>query len=297
MVYCVQGTWVVRNSVVMVRGHMIFLHNRLKRVEGTRGSNPVGVVIILAPYMVVVRKDVGSSPPTTTPLASKCVGRFVGIKMSFPKFDKWGKRVRGFLKIFVASIYHPDDIKENEEFNETLSLLMNLIPNFFEFIGGHNVNANLGVKKQMYKKVIGIYGLEKRNMKGQNLLGLLRENNLRFVNTFFLKHMYTTYRSKFKGKSTHMLDVITCSTSFFKCVSGCGVIPDGVPSDHSAVRMVFLNRYIKFKSDFVENPVINWRGVQRLPELIENLNLNLQFKLKHPHDYTSYNAAILSCAE
>ena len=62
---------------------------------------------------------------------------------------------------------------------------MNLIPKNVEFIGGHNVNANLGVKKQMYKKVIGIYGLEKRNMKGQNLLGLLRENNLRFVNIYF----------------------------------------------------------------------------------------------------------------
>ena len=36
MVYCVQETWVVGNSVVMVRGHMIFLHNRVKRVEGTR---------------------------------------------------------------------------------------------------------------------------------------------------------------------------------------------------------------------------------------------------------------------
>ena len=146
------------------------------------------------------------------------------------------------------------------------------------------MNANLGVKKQMYKKVIGIYGLEKRNMKGQNLLGLLRENNLRFVNTFFLKHMYTTYRSKFKGKSTHMLDVITCSTSFFKCVSDCCLIPNGVRSDHSAVKMVFLDRSIKFKSNFVEHPVIDWKGIQKLPELTKNLNLNLQFKLKHPHD-------------
>ena len=62
---------------------------------------------------------------------------------------------------------------------------MNLIPKCFEFIGGHDVNANLGMKKHMYKKVIGIYGLAKRNMKVRNMLGVLRENNLRFVNIYF----------------------------------------------------------------------------------------------------------------
>ena len=127
------------------------------------------------------------------------------------------------------------------------------------------MNENLGVRKQIYKKGIGIYGLDNRNMKGRNLLGVLRENKPRVVNSFFFKRIYTTYRSKFKGKSPHMLDVITCSTSLFKFVSDCGVIPDGVRSDHSAVRMVLLNRSIKFKSDFVEHPVIDWKGIQRLP--------------------------------
>ena len=59
MVYFVQGTWVVGNSVVMVRGHMIFLHNRVKRVQGTRGRNPGGVAIILSPYVVVAWKEAG----------------------------------------------------------------------------------------------------------------------------------------------------------------------------------------------------------------------------------------------
>ena len=185
------------------------------------------------------------------------------------------------------SIYH----------NEKMSSLMNLIPKNVEFIGGHDVNENLGVRNQIYKKDIGIYGLDNRNTKGRNLLGILREKNLRVVNSFFKKRIYTTYRSKCKGKSPHILDVITCSTSFFKCVSDCGVITEGVWSDHSAGRMVFLNRSIKFKSDFVEQPVIDWKGIQRLPELNENLNLNLQVKLKHPHDYTNFNVAILSCAK
>ena len=94
-----------------------------------------------------------------------------------------------------------------------------------------------------------------------------------------------------------MLDVIICSTSFFKCVSDCGVILDGVWSDQSAVRMVLLNKVIKSKLYFFEHPVIDWKGIQRIPELNENFNLILQFKLRHPHDYTGYTTTILNCAE
>ena len=62
---------------------------------------------------------------------------------------------------------------------------MNLIPKNVGFIGGHDVNAKLGVRNKMYKKVIGIYGLEKRNTKGRNMLEILRNNNLMVVNSFF----------------------------------------------------------------------------------------------------------------
>ena len=125
----------------------MFLHNMVRRVEGIRGSNPGGESIILAPSAVVACKESGLIPPTTTPLTSKFVGRFVGIKMSFPNFDKWSKRVWGFLKIFVASIYHTDDIKVSGEFIETLISLMNLLPKNVESIRGHDMNANLGVRK------------------------------------------------------------------------------------------------------------------------------------------------------
>ena len=62
---------------------------------------------------------------------------------------------------------------------------MNSIPKTVEFIEGHDVNANLGVIKQMYKKLIGVYGLYNRNMKGRNMLGVLKENVLSVVNSFF----------------------------------------------------------------------------------------------------------------
>ena len=57
---------------------------------------------MLAPTTVVAWKEAGSNLPITTPFDSKYEGIFVGIRISFPKFDKWGKRLRGFLKCFVA---------------------------------------------------------------------------------------------------------------------------------------------------------------------------------------------------
>ena len=124
------------------------------------------------------------------------------------------------------------------------------------------MNANSGVKKVMHKKVIGTYGIKNFNRKGQNLLGLFGANNLRVVNIFFNKSNYTTWRSFNKSRTTHMLDVITCSTSFYKCVNDCDTTPDGVRSNHSDIWVLFLNRSIKFKTDYSERPVIDWKKLK-----------------------------------
>ena len=139
---------------------------------------------------------------------------------------------------------------------------MSSLPKTVHFIGVNDVNDILGVRKLMNKRVIGIYGLKKCNKKGRNILGIFGANNMRVVKSFFKKKNYTTRRSFNESRSPHMLDVITCSTSFFKCVNDCSAIPDGVRSDHSAVRIVFLNRYIKFKSDHIERPVIDWKNIK-----------------------------------
>ena len=86
---------------------------------------------------------------------------------------------------------------------------MSSIPKTVQFIGGHDVNENLGVQNIMHKKVIGIYDIKNRNKKGRNLLGLFGANNLRVVNRFFKKRNYTTWRSLNKSRTPHMLDIIT----------------------------------------------------------------------------------------
>ena len=109
--------------------------------------------------------------------------------MSFPKFYKWGKRVRGFLGIFVASIYHPFDNKEHGEFNEKLSSLVSSLPKIVHFIGVYDVNVNLGIHKLMHKRVIGVYGLKNCNKKGRNLLGIFGKSGEQLLQEAKLHHM------------------------------------------------------------------------------------------------------------
>ena len=68
-------------------------------------------------------------------------------------------------------MYHPVDKVEHADYTDTLSLIMTSVPKSEEFIGGHDVNANLGIRTKMYRKTLGPWGIENRNMKGRILLG------------------------------------------------------------------------------------------------------------------------------
>ena len=125
------------------------------------------------------------------------------------------------------------------------------------------MNTNLGVMLKMNRRAIVPHGINNRNKKGRRLLGLLSANNLKIVNTFYQKGSYTTWTSFHKTRSCHMLDVMTSYLLFFKCIIDCCVTQKGVSNYHSAVQVVFLNRTIEFKSDYVERPVIDWNKIRR----------------------------------
>ena len=94
-----------------------------------------------------------------------------------------------------------------------------------------------------------------------------------------------------------MLDVITTSDSFFKHVRECGVTPTGMRSNHSAVKLIFSNRSIKFKSTYVERPVIDWKRIQDCENTNQLFNINLKNMLKENMSYKLFNKAILSSAQ
>ena len=55
----------------------------------------------------------------------------------------------------MASVYHPVDEVEHVDFTDTLSSIMTSVPKSVEFIGGNDVNANLGIRNKMYRKTLG----------------------------------------------------------------------------------------------------------------------------------------------
>ena len=242
---------------------MVFMHNICNKETGSKVRVKRGVAIILLPTAVIALREAGSQPPITLPLESPFSGRIIGVNLFFQNFGQWVKRKRGYLKMFLASIYHSIDDTEHKAFNETLSSLINYIPKSADFFGGYDVNTNLGVMLKMNRRAIVPHGINNRNKKGRRLLGLLSANNLKIVNTFYQKGSYTTWTSFHKTRSCHMLDVMTSYLLFFKCIIDCCVTQKGVSNYHSAVQVVFLNRTIEFKSDYVERPVIDWNEIKR----------------------------------
>ena len=90
-------------------------------------------------------KEAGLKAPITTPHDSPFVVRFIGVKICFPRLDQYNRKIRGHITLLVASVYHPVDEVKHADFTDTLSLIMTSVPKSAEFIGGHDVNANLGI--------------------------------------------------------------------------------------------------------------------------------------------------------
>ena len=87
---------------------------------------------------------------------SPFVGRFIGVKLRYPQINQYKNKVRGNITLFVASVYHPVDEFKHTEFIDILSSIMSSVPKMAKFIGGHDVNTNLGIKAKMYQKTLGL---------------------------------------------------------------------------------------------------------------------------------------------
>ena len=139
-------------------------------------------------------------------------------------------------------MYHPVEKVKHTDFTDTLSSIMTSVPKTAEFIGGHDVNANLGIRNKIYRKTLGPWCIDNRNMKGRIILEFFSQHILKVTNSFYKKPSFVTWRSFGISKSPHMLDVISVSETFYKCVRSCGVSPMGMRSNHLAVALEFMNR-------------------------------------------------------
>ena len=64
-----------------------------------------------------------------------------------------------------------------------------------------------------------------------------------------------------------MLDIISTYTALFKYVRDWNISPFGMRSDQSAVKTLFMDRSIKFKSLYEEHRVIDWKQIQEVNEI------------------------------
>ena len=218
----------------------------------------------------------GSKPPVTTLMDSPFVGRSIGVKLRFPRIDPYKKKITGNTALFVASIYHPVDELKHTEFIDILSNIMCSVTQNANFIGGRDVNSNFGIRSKIYWKTLGPWGINNRNMKGRRLLGFFSHNQLKIANSFFRNSSYVTWRSFNKSRSPHMLDVISVSKDFYKNVRNGEVSKTGMKSDHSAVRLEFVNISIKFKTTFSKKPVIDWKSIKEKEEVNKKFSVNLK---------------------
>ena len=87
-----------------------------------------------------------------TPHDYPFVGRFIGVKLSFPLLDQYERNVRGHITLFFTSVYHPVDEVEHTYFIDTLKYIMSLVPKTEEFVGWHGFNSNIRIRTKMYHK-------------------------------------------------------------------------------------------------------------------------------------------------
>ncbi len=136
------------------------------------------------------------------------------------------------MNIILYSIYHLVDNTEFEDFNTILSSILTQSSPDTNIILGHDINANVGTSSnngQHLKETIGTYGIENKNKEGISLINLMASLSMKITNSFFNPRpsdldattTHTTWRNPNASKSQHMLDVFSCSNTFFNRVQGC----------------------------------------------------------------------------
>ena len=78
-----------------------------------------GVMIIFGPALTQAWTRAGKLKPITSPENSKFPGRIIGITLSFPNFsnrrkDTYNRKAKGYIKLFLCSVYHPYEADEQK---------------------------------------------------------------------------------------------------------------------------------------------------------------------------------------
>ena len=141
---CLQETWRLGTDNFHIDNYHIFFQGNLVNMY-TKERVMGGVCIILSPTFDLAHKKSGKET-FTIPIGEgkNFEGRFISIPLTSPNTEDNRKNIRGETDITLCSVYHPVDNKEYENFNSTLSSLLNHLPQKSNIILGYYINANRG---------------------------------------------------------------------------------------------------------------------------------------------------------
>ena len=130
------------------------------------------------------------------------MGSLISVTLQFPNFDFYGKELKGYVKYFIASVYHPDAPENYRNFDDIPTTTVS--KKTARTILGQDVNANIEISGKDDKKInnaIGSHGIDNRSQKGVWALQWLSMIRPRATNTFFKHKDYTTHTSFFSTQA------------------------------------------------------------------------------------------------
>ena len=122
-------------------------------------------MIILGTNLTRAWARAGKLTPLQSSPSSKFLGRIIGVTLSFlnisnlPK-DRYHHKAKGYIKLFLCSIYHQHDHAEQTGCYDEPESFISSRPRKSELLIGGDVNCNLGVRTPMFRDVIGKHGIE-----------------------------------------------------------------------------------------------------------------------------------------
>ena len=304
---CIQETWRLGSEDFYINGHRVLMRGHSVK-ENDKGHTKAGVCIIINETLDAAYKQAGSKQ-LTLPHNHIHEGRFLGIHLHFKRRDNYGKRLKGYTKVALCSIYHPIKPTEHNEFGNDIHTLLNSLPADTALLFGHDINCNVGTNKTLpdaIKHTLGPFGLENRNPKGMNFLQQLCALNMRVANSYFMKPNYATWKNFNPNHSHyHMLDVFSISTLLFKHVIDCGTCKHGIDhTDHTATSITINIGSIMKKqteSNNVHGGRTDWNRILQDPDTKSDFNTKLSseydIKASQGEDYTTFNETVLETAK
>ncbi len=137
------------------------------------------------------------------------------------------KIVIGGKLFHILSVYAPQSGRpeeEKEEFWEKLDDSIGGIPEKDPLIIGGDLNGHIGMDRNGFEDVMGIYSFGERNAEGEKILEFCQSRNLNITNTMFKKSREKKITYKSEDKETQ-IDYILIKGNKQLTIKDCKVIP------------------------------------------------------------------------